>query len=353
MKKIYMFISCCQLCIICSYAQTWPSTPVIKSDGVMEIGKYIDFHEISNDTNDYLSRIYSESGILISNKDSNLGQFTFRSWSGSVNRIAGINFRIDNANLWQTFADNADGNRFFIRYDGDNSKKYLTIEPAGYVGIGTTDPSHKLHVSSSTNGDATFLLQADTDNNNEADNPLLLLRQDGDQVGVNIGFDQNEFGDDRFGIARRYLNTTYWDTFIIDTGNGNVGIGTTTPDNKLDVKGTIRAEEVKVETGWADYVFHEDYELKSLSEVSSYIEENHHLPGFPSAEEVAENGIKLGEMNAKLLEKIEELTLYLIEQNRQLMEQNKKTSLLEKEMEELKRNNDQLQQQINTIKNEG
>ncbi len=120
------------------------------------------------------------------------------------------------------------------------------------------------------------------------------------------------------------------------TRAGNLGIGTTTPSEKLEVNGTIRTKEVKVETGWADYVFHEDYELKSLSEVSSYIEENHHLPGIPTAEEVAENGIKLGEMNAKLLEKIEELTLYLIEQNKQLQKQNEKIEKQQKEIEILK-----------------
>ncbi len=121
----------------------------------------------------------------------------------------------------------------------------------------------------------------------------------------NISFFANSgltSGDNFTPSKRFYINNS-----------GNIGIGTTSPDNKLDVKGTIRAEEVKVETGWADYVFHEDYELKSLSEVSTYIEENYHLPGIPTAEEVAENGIKLGEMNVKLLEKIEELTLYQIE----------------------------------------
>lgn len=95
--------------------------------------------------------------------------------------------------------------------------------------------------------------------------------------------------------------------------NGNVGIGTTSPAEKLSVKGKIRAQEIKVETvNWPDYVFARDYQLPSLKETEQHIKEKGHLPGIPSAEEVKANGVDLGEINAKLLKKIEELTLHLI-----------------------------------------
>jgi len=96
---------------------------------------------------------------------------------------------------------------------------------------------------------------------------------------------------------------------------GNVGIGTTNPDSKLTVKGNIHAEEVKVDLSvpGPDYVFKEGYDLKSLEEVQNHIQEHGHLPNIPSAEEMEINGIQLGEMDMKLLEKIEELTLYVIE----------------------------------------
>lgn len=94
---------------------------------------------------------------------------------------------------------------------------------------------------------------------------------------------------------------------------GNVGIGTSAPTDKLSVNGNIRAKEVKVENAnWPDYVFSKSYELPSLQSTEEHIREKGHLPGIPSAAEVKQNGVDLGEMNAKLLQKIEELTLYLI-----------------------------------------
>ena len=96
------------------------------------------------------------------------------------------------------------------------------------------------------------------------------------------------------------------------SNTGNVGIGTTTPTSKLSVNGTIQAKEVIVNTGWSDYVFSPTYRLKPLSEVAAYIHENHHLPDIPSEGEVRETGVSLGEMQSKLLAKVEELTLHMI-----------------------------------------
>jgi hypothetical protein len=88
----------------------------------------------------------------------------------------------------------------------------------------------------------------------------------------------------------------------------------------LAVGGKIIAEEVLVElqTAWPDYVFKTDYKLPSISELDAFIKENSHLPGVPSQKEVSENGISLGEMNGILLEKIEELTLYIIQQDERI-----------------------------------
>lgn len=104
-----------------------------------------------------------------------------------------------------------------------------------------------------------------------------------------------------------------------------VGIGTATPTERLSVNGNIRAKEIKVETAnWPDYVFQEDYDLISLGDLEAYIKENGHLPGIPTANEVESEGVALAEMNRKLLEKVEELTLYIIDLRKELDQVKKK-----------------------------
>lgn len=100
---------------------------------------------------------------------------------------------------------------------------------------------------------------------------------------------------------------------------GKVGIGTTDPGSfQLAVNGAIRSKEVVVETGWSDFVFEEGYSLRGLPELKAYIETHGHLPDVPSAAEVAAHGVSLGEMQARLLQKVEELTLHLIATNERL-----------------------------------
>ncbi|WP_428232956.1 hypothetical protein [Flavobacterium sp.] len=113
-------------------------------------------------------------------------------------------------------------------------------------------------------------------------------------------------------------------------GDGNVGIGTTNPKNKLDVNGTIRSKEVKVTVeDWSDFVFKKDYNLPTLADVEKHINEKGHLENIPSEEEVLKNGINLGEMNAKLLQKIEELTIYMIEMKKENLEMRNRLIKLE------------------------
>jgi hypothetical protein len=108
-------------------------------------------------------------------------------------------------------------------------------------------------------------------------------------------------------------------SLVMNTVTGNVGIGIFNPTQKLAVNGTIRSKEVIVEnTGWPDYVFDNAYKLKPLDEVEKFIALNKHLPNIPSAKEVEEKGLSLGDMQKKMMEKIEELTLYIIELKKEL-----------------------------------
>jgi hypothetical protein len=192
----------------------------------------------------------------------------------------------------------------------------ITILNNGNVGIGTETPKAKLDVSGSilmpsgVNGGAYFKYNYTTLNTNSRS---WILANDFYHYG-DFGIYQsiNQTDDNLQNFAHNYR-------FYISR-DGNVGIGTVeTGGHKLAVDGTIGAREIKVETtSWSDFVFEDTYQLRNLEEVESFIEENKHLPDIPSQKDVIENGIQLGEMDAKLLQKIEELMLYTIQQEKKI-----------------------------------
>ena len=121
---------------------------------------------------------------------------------------------------------------------------------------------------------------------------------------------------------------------------GNVGIGTSdTKGYKLAVNGSFIATSVtvKLNSAWPDYVFKPSYQLPSLSEVKTYIDQNQHLPEIPSEQEMAKNGLDVSEMNKLLMKKVEELTLYLIEHQQQIKDQQQQINALKKQMRALKK----------------
>ncbi|AHF90394.1 hypothetical protein OPIT5_09475 [Opitutaceae bacterium TAV5] len=160
---------------------------------------------------------------------------------------------------------------------------------------------------------------------------LILGKRDGRNQGQKLG-NRALVHCDRGSIATDCLFLNYDGDFeggVVVGGpqmivTGNVGIGVPgAPTHKLTVNGPIRAKEIIVDTGWADYVFADGYRLTPLSEVEEHIKNQRHLPGVPAASAVAAEGVSLGEMQTILLAKIEELTLHLIEQDKKLADQNR------------------------------
>lgn len=158
------------------------------------------------------------------------------------------------------------------------------------------------------------------------------------ELRVNVGDDLGQ-KEDKFVIGTNYWSDGEWHPHLAVLASGNVGVGTTdTRGYKLAVAGKTVTEEVvvKLETNWPDYVFADTYKLPSLSDLEQYIKANRHLPDVPTAEDVKDEGLSVGAMNAILLKKVEELTLHLIEQNRINTLQAERIDNLERDLEALK-----------------
>ena len=211
---------------------------------------------------------------------------------------------------------------------------HILLDPTNSknIGIGTNSPSQKLDIRG-----------------NIALDNYSIISKGGSSVGFGSGGIGNEddditvnvANDGEFELNRAGVNLFSVGNYILidRTNSKNIGIGIENPQNKLSVNGTIWATKMKVSfTDGADWVFEDEYELLTLEEVEEFVHKNKHLPGIPSAEEFRQNDLNVAEMDNMLLQKIEELTLYMIDMNKRVNELETENQELKEEISRLKSN---------------
>lgn len=244
-----------------------------------------------------------------------------RRWSFNVSSGTAV----DNSTVtWKEIAY-WDVNNGIAMSPSGNGKDFF-IDTNGNVGIGTETPSAILDVNGSSKFRDRINLTAGSGKGIEyAMDWVTYASASGDKL---IFTNENTNGNE---IVLQDIDGTVENSELKVLGKIRIGSEVIPNGFRLAVDGAAIMTEVKVEaTPWPDYVFTPSYNLQSLSEVESFINENGHLPNIPSASEVEENnGIELGAMNAKLLEKIEELTLHLINKDKQVTNLEQQNAQLE------------------------
>lgn len=342
MKKVLLLIAL--ISFVNVFGQTQVGNDFIIPNGKLQIG--------SNSNNGSPGAKIEVLSRYASNQDEAI-RIGFKQ-SGDLNFYGlGLNFRTSstggpsnhlvyysNGKRWDAMTFANDGNIGILT----NGAERIRITKDGNVGIGTTTPSYRFHVRGDTYLQGTQSIDGRMHTNLFWRGHNLIM---GSPKGVYAhNYLQLKPGGSSSGLLHSNIelfqatneNEHKLSAKIASSGvsffnGGNVGIGTTnTFGYKLAVNGIIGAKEVRVEisSAWPDYVFTKNYQLPSLESLENQIKECGHLPNMPSAKEVQQEGIALGEMNVKLLEKIEELTLYTIEQEKKIKEQEVRLAKLEK-----------------------
>lgn len=298
------------------------SSFTVKSDGT--VGLWGDLKLLSNTPGSVQWGLNNTNGVLS----------LFRANANGGAQTPAATFNTDNSVAFTgriSIAEpSADGNAATKRYVDDSGPfawpgkdvVYLKV-PANRVGLGTSVPQAALHIyNPATDGaqvivngpqtlaEQTILFRNDYWTQDSTSGMAAIGWSENGSAGGNLWFSTQPGGGPTAAPVKRLLITS----------DGNVGIGTTTPGAyKLAVNGSIHTQEVVVDmAGWSDYVFAADYRPMPLAEVETHIKREGHLPGVPSAREVAEKGVSLGAMQSTLLAKVEELTLHLIAQEKEI-----------------------------------
>jgi hypothetical protein len=273
------------------------------------------------------------------NKEATVSLFTVISTNPTAPKYA-IKNKVNNDELIAYSVTNATNQDVFV------------VKGSGAVGIATANPQDKLQVgdnytklvigdaSGSLTGFGTSYIGFNISRQIAGTDYLWQTEDDGAHDGGAVIY-ADILGGLRFSTIPTVSNsgqTNIQDgrikknTRLYIREDGNIGIGTEKVGGyKLSVDGFIRAREIDVNlSNWSDFVFYDDYVLKTLPELEAYITENKHLPDVPSEKEVLANGVSLGKMDAILLQKVEELTLYIIAMNKRIAQLEKENQSLKK-----------------------
>lgn len=229
-------------------------------------------------------------GIGLTNPDRSL------TVAGSIGiNNGGVVFK-NNNKFWDISSNQND-----LTFNETGTSSRLFLQSGGNIGIGTTTPTTKLEIKGTSQAGheiGTLKLTSSTTNQ-----------------FIYMGYDDQYSA----GYLQAVKPGTSQQNILIAPNGGNIGIGTYSPIYKLDVCGTIRAQEIKVDLlGGCDFVFKDDYKLMNLNDLEKFVKTNQHLPEVAPEKEMIENGLNMRDFQMKLLQKIEELTLYTIEQNKKI-----------------------------------
>lgn len=302
-KNIFLFVSFLLISFI-----NFSQTNVYPPNGNVGIGTTNPTEKLDLSKDSYYNNV-NDSGIKLGNSNEE-----------SVNNNTSYGY------IFKTLGDQWGARLSIIQKTrAENDQEIFSVKNHN-IGIGNINPTEKLDLSkdvyyNSVNNSGIKLGNSNDQSVNNNTSYAYIFKTLGDQSGA------------RLSIVQKTRAESDQEVFSIK--NGNIGIGTIDSKGyKLGVKGKIAAEEVKVAlyNTWPDFVFEKEYNLPTLQEVENHIIHKGHLKDIPSAKEVEKNGIQLGEMNAKLLQKIEELTLYMIEQNKKTEQLQKEVILLKKKI---------------------